>query len=103
MVERKRDNHELIFRYLLGEMAEEDQTRLERGYFAEDGLFEELLVVEDELIDSYARGEFSEHERKRIERHFLRSRTRRERFMFARALIEYSAGRRSRGDWRRGT
>jgi hypothetical protein len=84
-------------------MAEEEQTRLERSYFTEDWLFEELLVVEDELIDSYARGRFSEHERKRMEKHFLRPRTRRERFVFVRALIEYSAGKHTRSDWRRGT
>jgi hypothetical protein len=63
---------------LLGAMAEEEQTRLGRGYFTEDWLFEELLMAEDELIDSYARAEFSEHERKRIEKHFLRPRARRE-------------------------
>lgn len=75
----------------MGEMSDDAQSRLEASYLADEDLFEELLVAEDELIDSYVRDEFSEHERKRIEKHFLRSRTRCEKVIFIRALMRYSA------------
>jgi hypothetical protein len=39
--------------YLLGLLSVEEATRLEEGYFAEDGVFEELLLAEDDLIDEY--------------------------------------------------
>ena len=75
----------------MGELNDDEQNRLEVSYLADEDLFEELLLVEDELIDSYARDEFLEHERKRIEKHFLRSRTRREKVMFIQLLLKYSA------------
>jgi anti-sigma factor RsiW len=90
-VKQEPDEYDLMFRYLLGELAEEEQSRLEQRYFTADELFEELLVVEGELIDGYALGEFSEHERRRIERHFLRSPDRRERLLFTGLLMRYSA------------
>src|SRR3954468_12288691 len=75
----------------MGELSDDEQCRLEVSYLADEDLFEELLLAEDDLIDGYARDEFSEHERKRIERHFLRSSMRREKVTFVRALIRYSA------------
>ena len=91
-MKQKSDNHELLLRYLLGELTEEEQSRLERRYFTEDDLFEEMLLVEDDLIESYARGELSERERERIEKHFLMSDERREKLTLARALIRIANG-----------
>ena len=85
------EDQELICRYLLGELSEQQQTELEARYFADDELFEQLLVVEDELIVRYARGEFSERERASLEGYFLRSRPRRKRLMFVQALMKYLA------------
>ena len=89
-MKQKSDNHELLLRYLLGELGEEEQGRLERRYFADDKLFEEMLLVEDDLIDCYARGELTEGERERVEKHFLKSSARRERVRFARALMRHA-------------
>lgn len=90
-MKQKPDNQQLLLRYLLGELSDDEQTRLEVSYMADDGLFEELLAAEDGLIDSYAQNEFSEHERKRIEKHFLRLPTRGEKVKFIRMLMQYSA------------
>lgn len=84
-----KDDQELIYAYLLGELPEEQQSELEQRYFAEDELFERLLAAEDELIDRYARGESSDEERQRIETYFLRSPARRKRLMFTQALMRY--------------
>jgi anti-sigma factor RsiW len=104
MAEHKRDDEELMHRYLLGELPEEEQEKLEARYFADDELFELLLVIEDDLLDRYARGNFSEHERKRLERHFLQSQARRKRLMFTEALMKHLAAlaqdvRRERTSW----
>jgi anti-sigma factor RsiW len=104
MAEHKRDDEELMHRYLLGELPEEEQEKLEARYFADDELFELLLVVEDELLDRYARGDLSEHERRRLERHFLQSQARRKRLMFTEAFMKHLGGlsaevRHERASW----
>jgi hypothetical protein len=85
------EDQELICRYLLGELSEQQQVELEARYFADDQLFEQLLVVEDELIDRYARSELSDSERASFEGYFLRSQERRKRLMFVQALMKYLA------------
>ena len=81
----------MICKYLLGELSERQQAELEARYFADDQLFEQLLMVEDELIEKYARGEVSGSERDLLERYFLRSQERRKRVMFVQALMKYLA------------
>jgi hypothetical protein len=77
---------DLMIKYLLGEASEQEQSRLEEEYFADDALFEQLLAAEDDLIDSYVRGDLSSHEHKLFERSFLTSHRRRERVELARGL-----------------
>jgi anti-sigma factor RsiW len=100
----KDNDQELIYKYLLGELADDQQTELEQRYFADDALFERLIAAEDELIERYARDEFSDEERALLEKHFLRSQTRRKRLMFSQALLRYMAllsddVRRQRASW----
>ncbi len=87
----KDDDQELIYRYLLGELPEDEQSELEQRYFTDNALFERLLAVEDELINRYARNESSDEERKRMEAYFLKSQARRKRLMFTQALMRYLA------------
>jgi hypothetical protein len=64
------EGEELFVRYLLGELPDEDQTRLEEVWFADDGYFEQLLVAEDELKYSYAAGALEAGRRERFEARF---------------------------------
>lgn len=82
-------DNELLTRYLLGEMSEEEQERVEERYLGERGFFERLLVVEDDLIDAYAIGSLKGTERERFEKHFLRSSARRDRLKFAETWAAY--------------
>ncbi len=82
------DNEEVMVRYLLGELSEEEGAQLEDEYFARDDFFEQLLAAEDDLIDSYVCGELSANKRARFEKHFLSTPRRRERVEFARGLIK---------------
>lgn len=67
------EDRQLITRYLLGEMDEDEMRGFEERYFADDELFAEMLVVEAELIERYVGGELSREECKRFEQYFLRS------------------------------
>jgi hypothetical protein len=76
-----------IQRYLLGEMAEADQTAIELELLADREKFEQVCAVENDLIDSYLRGKMSRDDRERFEGHYLASRYNRERVAIAQILI----------------
>ena len=83
------ENDELLVRYLLGELGEEDQESVEERYINDPAFYEQLLAVEDDLIDSYAEGGLSQKQRASFENHFLRSPERQKRVEFAEAWMTY--------------
>lgn len=78
-------------RYLLGQMSEGEEARVERAYLASDGALEELRAREDELIEDYLAGALEPLERERFERLFLAAPARLERMLFLRALRDRAA------------
>ena len=79
-------NENLIARYLLGELSEEQQIEIEDRAFADKNYLASITTVENDLIDEYVRNELSGVERQRFEKRFLASAERRKRVEFARAL-----------------
>ena len=77
--------------YLLGVLPEEESSRLEERYFADDKLFEEIELQEDELIDAYIREGLSNSDRKLFEQRMNRSKQLRDRVAFARVLLQKTA------------
>jgi hypothetical protein len=77
----------LIKRYLLGELAEADQTVLEQELLIDRGKFDQVWAVENELIDNYVRGEMSRGDRERFECHYLASPLHRGRVAIAEAFL----------------
>jgi len=68
------DNRDLdarMTRYLLGEMGEEEQLRLEEELFLDEDGYQQLLAVEDELRYEYAQGGLTRQQRKAFETRFL--------------------------------
>ncbi|MCM3872572.1 MAG: hypothetical protein ND895_17960 [Pyrinomonadaceae bacterium] len=84
----KAGNERQAVEYLLGELTEVEQARLEERFFHDPELSELLSEAEDDLIDQYVREELSGPERERFERHSLISERRREKVEFARALLQ---------------
>jgi anti-sigma factor RsiW len=77
----------LIQRYLLGELAEADQTALEQEILIDRDKYDQVCAVENELIDSYLRGEMSRADRERFEGHYLASPLHCERVAIAAACL----------------
>lgn len=77
-----------IMRYLLGELSEEERSRLEEEYFADPAFFQEVRARRNDLIDAYLRGELSPDERESFETFFMATPRRRERVEFARTLMK---------------
>ena len=73
-------------RYLLGELAEAERAALEREYFDDPRLFDQIVQVETELVDKYARGLLLPPTRERFEKYYLAHPKRRARAEFAQAL-----------------
>jgi len=83
-----------VRRYLLGQLPEADEERLELRLLTEPAFIEEFDTVVDEITYQYAGGELSASERQRVEKHFLTARQRRDNATFASTLINYAAASR---------
>ncbi len=73
--------------YLLGNLPEPEEVRLEEEYLANPDTQNRLLMVEDELVDAYLQGELSAQERKQLEDRFLASPRGRRKLELAKSLM----------------
>jgi anti-sigma factor RsiW len=85
-----------IVAYLLGELSEDDRTRLEER-FLQDADYRELIrAVEDDLIDDYVHDELAPHQRALFEKYFTSVPHRRQKVELAKALSRHLSGRQVR-------
>src|SRR6266404_2721475 len=80
---------ERIRRYLLGQLSDGAREEIEQDLLANEELFQELLVSEDEIIDEYLGGKLSADERANFETHFLATPERHEKLKFGRAFDRF--------------
>jgi hypothetical protein len=89
-------DEKLLFQYLLGNLSEPEQVRVEDRAFADPDYLSALETAEADLIDGYVRGGLSPAERRDFERRFLTSPQRLNKVEFARTLArlapEWEAG-----------
>lgn len=83
------DDDRKLRRYLLGQLDDPEQQKLEERLFTDDELFELLSVIEDELIDDYLDDELSADERTRFDAYFLCSPERHRQLRLAMAFKNY--------------
>ena len=79
-------SEDLLVRYLLGALPEEEQVEIEARAFRDQQYLRNIQAVESELIDAYVRGELTLGERQQFEGRFFNSAERRRKVEFARAL-----------------
>jgi hypothetical protein len=89
------ENGSTLKRYMLGELDQEEQQRLEREIMTDNHTFEQLSVAEDELVEEYLEGSLSAREREKFEKHFLSTPERRQELKLAKALRRYVAEKKS--------
>ena len=92
------DDEILIRRYLLGNVTDEEQSRVEERLLINDHYFNLLDAAEEDLIDGYVREALDAGDRLRFERHFLRAPGRAESVQFSRVLNACVARRIARSD-----
>lgn len=61
----------LLVKYLFGELAESEQSRIEELCFTDEGFYEQLAAVENNLIDRYVQHALPEPERIAFEEKYL--------------------------------
>lgn len=79
-------DQERIRKYLLGQLNDEEQQKIEDRLMTENDLFEELEISKDEIIEEYCAGHLTVKERDWLEQHFLASPEGKLRRRFALAL-----------------
>jgi hypothetical protein len=87
-LEGKTKHEELMARYLLGELAEEERITIEERFFTDYDYFEELLSVEGTLLDDYLAGKLSDSQVERIRGNLLASRFQLQELELNRDVIE---------------
>jgi hypothetical protein len=80
------EDEQLIRRYFLGEMIEEERCRFEERVFIHSEFRTHAHIVEDELFEDYAADLLSRDEREKFERHMLRTPAAREKLNIVRAM-----------------
>jgi hypothetical protein len=80
-------DEQVMIRYLLGDLPEEEQLRLEERFFSDHEYYQQLLALEDELRYDYAQSELSPRERELFEKRFLTSLEERQKVELAQAVM----------------
>ncbi len=73
--------------YLLGNLPESEEIRLEEQYLANSDAQDRLAAVEDDLVEAFLEGQLSARERKQLEARFLASRRGRRKLELAKSLM----------------
>ena len=84
--------------YLLGNLNQDAQQRIEQQLMTDSAAFDELLCVEDELIEDYLENTLSEKERHSFENYFLLAPERQRQLAFTRTLKRYVAEQKQKND-----
>jgi hypothetical protein len=87
---QKREENELVRRYLLGDLHENQQDEIEERLLTDEELQAQLLEVQDDLIDDYVSGGLSESDGNLFKRNFLLTPERLHRLRLSRALLDYA-------------
>jgi hypothetical protein len=83
-----------VRRYLLGQLEEAEQERIELRLLTDPSFGEEFDTVVDELTDQYVSNELTDDERKHAEKHFLTTPERRQKLEFATELLSHAGAQR---------
>ena len=89
------EKEKLLVSYLLGELSEEEQVRVEDRAFNDPSYLAEIEAAEADLVDAYVSGELPPDLLPGFERRFLRSPNRRSKVEFAEALARIVVGSKS--------
>lgn len=83
------NDHDITRRYLLGQLTDDEEQKVEERLLSEDDFFQEVELTKDELAQEYASGELTGKERKWLQENFLASPEGKQRHEFAKSFDNY--------------
>ena len=98
-MKRTTDETALMIRYLLGDVSEDEQLRLEEQFFTDEDSYQQLTALEDELRYDYAQGNLTPRERQLFEKRFLTTPADRKKVDLAKAVLQKSSSSRCPCRW----
>ena len=92
---------QVIRSYLLGELPESEQERIEERLVTDldQDFFDAVLMIESELVDDYALGLISDQERAKLERGLLMSPHEHGKVEFVQTLAQYITDNKAASTW----
>ncbi|HQU85336.1 MAG TPA: hypothetical protein PKY59_19505 [Pyrinomonadaceae bacterium] len=87
MLTEKFKNEAVYRRFLLGEMTENEREKFEAEFLADENIFDEISVAEDELVEAYVRGTLDFETKRKIETNYLKSPKNIEKLEFTRSML----------------
>src|SRR5215213_5395782 len=85
--ESNQETAELMTRFLLGQLSDEERKTVEQRFLTDDEYFAQLLVMEDSLVDDYVFGRLNEEEQKQAELLFRSSAAAKKELKFTEDLV----------------
>lgn len=82
-------DHDITRRYLLGQLTDDEEQKLEERLLIEDDFLQEVELTKDELAQEYASGELTAKERQWLQKNFLASPEGKQRHEFAKTFDNY--------------
>ncbi len=79
---------QMIYRYLLGELTEQEQTRVEKRYFKDPDFLKKVQSARDDLVDAYVSNQMPSPQRRSFERQLEENPALRSRVEFAKVLLQ---------------
>src|SRR5438270_1655030 len=89
-MKRTTDQTALMIRYLLGDISNDEQVRLEEQFLTDDESYQQLMALEDELRYDYAQGGLNPRQRALFERRFLTAPAEQQKLELAKAVLHKS-------------
>jgi hypothetical protein len=89
--DQQRFDDEMLIRYLLGSLSEEEAGQLDELSIADDAFAWRLSVVENDLVDSYVHGELSGESLAQFKKSYLSTPKRLQKLEFAETLSSFNA------------
>ena len=84
-------NDEMLRRYLLDDVSDDERQEIEERFLQDDSLFDEMVALEDELHYEYRQNQLNAREQYHFERKFLQSAQEKEKSAFAGAFLQATA------------
>jgi len=88
-------DHDITRRYLLGQLTDDEEQKLEERLLVEDDFLQEVELTKDELAQEYASGELTTKERQWLQKNFLASPEGKQRHEFAKTFDNYAKNHRT--------